>query len=66
MKTMGKVHGLSIKFEVEKDKLRPNDNPVIIGDNSKLIQTTGWQQEISLEESLKDILDHWEQTLYNA
>lgn len=66
MKTMGDLYGVPIKFEVEKEKLRPNDNPFIIGDNTKLMNTTGWKQEISLEQSLNDILKHWEQELENS
>jgi len=38
--------------------LRPNDNPIIIGDNSKLKNLTDWEPEFSLEISLKKIIEH--------
>ena len=38
--------------------LRPNDNPIIIGDNSKLKNLTDWEPQFSLEISLKKIIEH--------
>jgi nucleoside-diphosphate-sugar epimerase len=36
--------------------LRPVDNAIIIGSNAKLKKETGWNPEISLEQSINDIL----------
>ncbi len=39
--------------------IRPSDNPIIIGDNSKIIRETGWTPKISLRGGLGRILkDH--------
>lgn len=43
--------------------MRPTDEPIIIGDSTKLIQDTGWKQEIPIEKTIKDMLDHWRKTL---
>ncbi|MEX1111865.1 MAG: GDP-mannose 4,6-dehydratase [Candidatus Andersenbacteria bacterium] len=48
-----------ITVEADPARLRPSDTPVIIGDATKLHQQTGWQTTISLEESLRDVLDWW-------
>ncbi|MCL2295426.1 MAG: GDP-mannose 4,6-dehydratase [Spirochaetes bacterium] len=52
---------LSIKIEIETDeaKIRPNDNNIIIGDNTKIVKEIGWQPKISLADSLHDIIAHW-------
>lgn len=49
------------KISVEEDptKLRPSDIPILVGNASKLRAVTGWEPEISLEQSLHDILDWW-------
>ncbi|MBI3537999.1 MAG: GDP-mannose 4,6-dehydratase [Chloroflexi bacterium] len=48
-------------IEVRQDpaRLRPSDTPIFYCDASKFRAQTGWQPEISLEQSLKDILDYW-------
>lgn len=44
-------------------RLRPSDIPVLIGDATKLSALTGWTAQISLDQSLEDILNWWrEQT----
>ncbi|MFT5207493.1 MAG: GDP-4-dehydro-6-deoxy-D-mannose reductase [Candidatus Omnitrophota bacterium] len=51
----------SIEFEVKTDAgiHRPSDVPVLIGDNSKLRQCTGWEPKITLRESMEDLLNYW-------
>ncbi|MBK9191858.1 MAG: GDP-mannose 4,6-dehydratase [Crocinitomicaceae bacterium] len=48
---------LEIKPEItiNKEFYRPNDNPIIIGDNTKL-HNLGWIPEISLEEGLDELI----------
>lgn len=43
--------------------LRPTDEPVIIGDSSRLRCRTGWRQEIPLEDTLSDMLEYWRKKL---
>lgn len=47
---------IKINFEHDPEKERPIDAPVLRGDNAKLVEATDWQPEISLDQSLKDIL----------
>jgi GDP-4-dehydro-6-deoxy-D-mannose reductase len=54
---------IRINVEIDKEKIRPGDNKVIIGDNSKIKKQLGWQAEIPFIESLRDILTFWKQKL---
>jgi GDP-4-dehydro-6-deoxy-D-mannose reductase len=48
-------------IEVVQDakRLRPTDVPVVVSDCSKFRQQTGWRATLTMEASLRDILDYW-------
>jgi GDP-4-dehydro-6-deoxy-D-mannose reductase len=48
-----------MRLEVDLDRLRPIDVPVLRGDPSKLVAATGWRPEIPLEQTLSDVLEDW-------
>jgi GDP-4-dehydro-6-deoxy-D-mannose reductase len=52
------------KIEVRQDpkKTRPFDDPIYVGDNTKLCGL-GWRREIPLEKTLTDMLDYWRANL---
>ncbi len=49
------------EIEVVQDtsRLRPTDVPVVVSDCSKFRQQTGWRAMVTLEDSLREILDYW-------
>ncbi|MGB8952227.1 MAG: GDP-mannose 4,6-dehydratase [Candidatus Aminicenantales bacterium] len=49
------------KIEVRTDpaKLRKADIPYLAGNNQKIREETGWKPQISLEKSLRDLLNDW-------
>lgn len=49
----------NITVEVDKNKLRPVDVPIIEADITKLQEVTGWSTTISLEETIKQTLEYW-------
>lgn len=53
-----------IKVEVDPQKLRPVDVPVIEADISKLTTETGWKPEILLEDTIKETLEYWRQSAH--
>ncbi len=56
--------GLShVKVSVEPDpqRMRPSDVELLIGDSTKLRQTTGWQPTIPFVQTMSDLLDYWRQ-----
>jgi GDP-4-dehydro-6-deoxy-D-mannose reductase len=47
------------KPEVKQDptRLRPSDTPVLYSSNEKISEHTGWQPEINISQTLKDVMD---------
>ncbi len=52
---------LNVKYElfVDPQLIRPTDEKIIIGDVSKIKKDTGWKQKISLEQTIKEMLNYW-------
>ncbi|NIM58968.1 MAG: NAD-dependent epimerase/dehydratase family protein [Candidatus Aminicenantes bacterium] len=48
-----------IEVQVDSSKLRKADIPLLLGDNQKLKKETSWEPEISLKQSLSDLLEYW-------
>jgi len=55
--SLSKKRNISVK--IDNSKLRPVDNEIIYGDNSKIKKHTGWMPEYSINEALKDTLYYW-------
>lgn len=54
-----------IKITTKQDpaRMRPSDVELLIGDNTKFREQTGWQPEIPFEKTMADLLDYWRQRL---
>lgn len=48
-----------IKVEVDANKLRPVDIPIIEADTRKLKMATGWEQTIPLRQTIEETLEYW-------
>lgn len=48
-----------VRVEVDPARLRPSDNPVILGSHARLTRDTGWRPAIPIERTLSDLLEHW-------
>jgi len=48
-----------IHVERDPDRYRPVDVPEVYGDTEKFRRLTGWEPQISFEQTLKDTLDYW-------
>jgi len=49
------------KVRVEAGRVQKNDVPIQVGNARKLNQITGWRPQISLTQSLSDLLEYWRQ-----
>lgn len=47
-----------VDIQVDPDRLRPLDIPVMVANNAK-IRSLGWQPVVALEESLRRIIEYW-------
>lgn len=50
---------VNVEIEIDSKKIRPIDIPIIEADITKLVETTGWKQEITLERTIKETLEYW-------
>jgi GDP-mannose 4,6-dehydratase len=55
------VASSSVTLSVKTDNslYRPSDEKVIFGDSSRLIEATGWQQEVPISKTISDMLEYW-------
>ena len=48
-----------IKIEIDANKIRPVDVPIIEADITKLNQATDWRPMIPIKQTIQDTLDYW-------
>jgi GDP-4-dehydro-6-deoxy-D-mannose reductase len=53
------ISGIDVTIEVAPDKIRKREVGQVYGDPGKLQAEIGWQRQIPLEKTLKDMLDYW-------
>ncbi|MBI1192377.1 MAG: NAD-dependent epimerase/dehydratase family protein [Bacteroidetes bacterium] len=51
--------GRKLETRVNPKFLRPTDEPIIFGDSSRLKADTGWVQEYTLDQTVKDMIAYW-------
>ncbi|MCL2154406.1 MAG: GDP-mannose 4,6-dehydratase [Leptospirales bacterium] len=54
------ILNISVELEIDQGLIRPNENKIIFGANEKLKNTTGWENRIELNDSLRDIIEYWD------
>ncbi len=60
---MCEILQIEINIDINKELIRPSDNPVIIGNSDKMKNELNWIPEISIEKSLTDMLEWWKTNL---
>ena len=53
------MYNIPVEVRQESSQIRPIDNPMIVGDYSKINSETGWEPKISFEKSLSSIYEYW-------
>lgn len=48
-----------IRVEIDPNKIRPVDVPIIEADITKINRLTGWKPEIPLEQTIQETLNYW-------
>lgn len=52
----------ALTVDVDPERFRPNDTPVMIGSATRIRQELGWSPLVTIEQSLRDLLDYWRAT----
>lgn len=50
---------IPMRVETDPSRMRPSDNPVVLGDNSRIRREAGWVPEIGIDQTLRDLLTYW-------
>ena len=50
---------VDVKIEVDPERLRPSDVPILLSDCTKIKELTGWEPKIPFRQSLRDLLEYW-------
>jgi GDP-4-dehydro-6-deoxy-D-mannose reductase len=53
------ISGKQITLKDDPERMRPSEVPLLIGNNQKLKELTGWEPNYNLEQTLKDTLEFW-------
>jgi GDP-4-dehydro-6-deoxy-D-mannose reductase len=56
-----KLAGVKVEVREAQRLMRPSDEKIIFGSTRKFQRDTGWAPQFTLEETLKSMLDFWEQ-----
>jgi GDP-4-dehydro-6-deoxy-D-mannose reductase len=57
------ISQVDVKIEVDPNRLRPSDVPVLLSDSSKFRKLTGWEPLIPFRQSLQDLLEYWRERI---
>jgi GDP-4-dehydro-6-deoxy-D-mannose reductase len=63
LKRMISLSAAKIEVFEDPEKMRPSDSPIIYADCSKIHEHTGYKPQITLEQTLTDVLDYWRTSL---
>jgi len=50
---------IQVRVESDPARMRPSDNPVVLGDNSRIRTEVGWSPRIGMDQTLRDLLAYW-------
>jgi GDP-4-dehydro-6-deoxy-D-mannose reductase len=50
---------VKVRVEVDPERLRPSDVPILLSDCSKFHKLTGWEPRIPFQRTMADLLDYW-------
>jgi GDP-4-dehydro-6-deoxy-D-mannose reductase len=53
------IEGLDVPIHIDPARVRAVDIPDVYGDTSRLSGQVGWSPQISLDETLADVLEYW-------
>jgi len=61
--TLIELAGVKVEIVTDPDRLRANENPVLIGSAKRIREATGWAPSIPMRTTLNDLLHYWEERI---
>ena len=52
-----------VEVRVDPARLRPLDEPILIGDNTRLRRDTGWTPQIGMQQIVQEVLGYWRERI---
>jgi len=65
IRLISKQLDIEVNIKVDPRLIRPSDNKKIIGSNEKIKRELSWTNVVPLEQSLKDIIQYWQENSIN-
>lgn len=59
LQTLLSKTNVHVDIHIDKERLRPSDVDIVLGDSSLFRSISGWVPEISFQQSMEDLLDYW-------
>ena len=50
---------VDVAVHIDQNRIRPQDNNLLLGDPSRINAEIGWYPKTELEETLRDTLNYW-------
>jgi GDP-4-dehydro-6-deoxy-D-mannose reductase len=54
---------MDVTIEADPKRVRPGENPQVVGDSSKIKTETGWIPQIPINQTIRDLLDYWREKI---
>jgi GDP-4-dehydro-6-deoxy-D-mannose reductase len=59
LETLVDLAQIDAEIRLDAERARPSDNPLLVGDPTKLRAAIGWAPQLDLRRTLRDLLDDW-------
>jgi GDP-4-dehydro-6-deoxy-D-mannose reductase len=63
MESLVRQSRVAIRVELDPARLRPSDNPVVLGSAARIRAEAGWEPRIPIDQTLDDLLEHWRRVI---
>ena len=61
--TLIELSDVAVEVQLDPERMRPSDTPVLYGSHARLTEETGWEPRIPLRVSLADAFEDWVERL---
>jgi GDP-4-dehydro-6-deoxy-D-mannose reductase len=63
---LSEITGISVDLLIDPARVRPYDNPLVLGSFDRLNAATGWAPAIPFRQTLHDVFAYWQNTITTA